>query len=182
MEFRYTSRPSPAIQGQDEGGRVIYAGTFSRTLAPSIRVAYLILPPPLVEVYRARFGHASATVSRFEQETLRRFLSLGGYSRHLRRVGHLYRSRRDALVHALEGWGEIQGADAGLHLLFTLPGREERELCAQARRAGFQVRGLSEYCMDALPRPGTLALGFAALPAQEAPQAVAELRRAFGET
>ncbi len=178
-EFRYASRPIPAMQGLDEGGRVIYVGTFSRTVAPSIRVAYLILPPALVEVYQAKFGHAAATVSRFEQEALRRFLASGAYSRHLRRVGNLYRRRRDALVSALADWGEIRGADAGLHLLFTLPGREERELVERAAGAGFRVRGLGEYCLQARPRPGTLVLGFAGLPEQEAPQAVAALRRAF---
>lgn len=180
VEFRYTSRPIPAIQGQDEGGRVIYAGTFSRTLAPSIRVAYLILPPALAERYQAKFGHAAATVSRFEQETLRRFLASGAYSRHLRRVGGLYRARRDALVSALESWGEVRGADAGLHLLFTLPGREERELVERAAAAGFRIRGLSEYCLRTTPRPGTLVLGFAGLPAEQAQAAVEALRQAMG--
>ncbi len=178
-EFRYASRPIPAMQGMDEGGRVIYMGTLSRTLAPSIRVAYLILPPDLLKAYRLRLGHAAATVSRFEQETLYRFLRSGGYSRHLRRMGNLYRKRRDALVAELEPWGEIRGAEAGLHLLFTLPGREEKELVARAARAGYRVRGLGEYCRDVRPRPGTLVLGFAGLPQEEAPAAVAALRRAF---
>lgn len=180
-EFRYSSRPIPAMQGLDKGGRVIYLGTFSRTVAPSIRVAYLILPPELLEVYRQRFGHAACTVSRFEQEALRRFLAAGNYSRHLRRVGNLYRQRREALVKALEGWGEVQGAAAGLHLLFTLPGRDDRELVAQAASAGYRVRGLREYCIRAVPRPGTLVLGFAGLAAEKAAGAVAELRTALGE-
>ena len=162
-EFRYASRPIPAMQGLDEGGRVIYVGTFSRTLAPSIRVAYLILPPELLKRYRDKFGHGAATVSRFEQEALRRFLASGSYSRHLRRVGNLYRQRRDALVAALSGWGEVRGSDAGLHLLFTLPGRREEELKRRAAEAGYRVRGLGEYCQRAVPRPGTLVLGFAGL-------------------
>lgn len=177
-EFRYASRPIPAMQGMDTEGRVIYVGTFSRTIAPSVRVAYLILPPGLVEDYRSRFGRASATVSRFEQETLRRFLVSGAYGRHLRRAGHLYRRRRDALVKALEGWGEIRGADAGLHLLFTLPGREERELVERAARAGCRVRGLEEFCVGEDPLPGTLVLGFAGLPEERAEEAVEKLKRA----
>lgn len=179
-EFRYTSRPIPAMQGMDTEGRVIYVGTFSRTIAPSIRVAYLILPPGLVGDYRERFGRASATVSRFEQETLRRFLISGAYGRHLRRVGRLYRRRRDALVSALEGWGELRGADAGLHLLLTLPGREEEDLVARAARAGYRVRALGEFCMGEDPLPGTLVLGFAGLPEEKAEKAVADLREAFG--
>lgn len=178
-EFRYASRPIPAMQGLDEGGRVIYVGTFSRTLAPSIRVAYLILPPGLLKLYRAKFGHGAATVSRFEQEALRRFLASGSYSRHLRRVGNLYRQRRDALVEALEDWGEVRGSDAGLHLLFTLPGRGEEELTRRAAEAGYRVRGLREYCQLAVPRPGTLVLGFAGLPGEKAPLAAADLRRSF---
>jgi len=178
-EFRYASRPIPAMQGLDRGGRVIYVGTFSRTLAPSIRVAYLILPPALLESYRARFGHAACTVSRFEQAALARFLASGAYSRHLRRVGQLYRRRRDALVSVLSPWGEVRGAEAGLHLLFTLPGREEGDLTERARRRGIRVRALAEYCAGADPRPGSLVLGFAGLPEGEAPQAAADLRRAL---
>ena len=167
------------MQGMDVGGRVLYVGTFSRTIAPSIRMAYLILPPELLEVYHNRFGHASATVSRFEQEALCRFLTSGAYGRHLRRVGNLYRRRRDALCAALSGWGEIRGAEAGLHLLFTLPGREESDLVARAAQAGYRVRGLGEYCMGPDPLPGTLALGFAGLPEERAAKAVEELKRAF---
>ncbi len=178
-EFRYASRPIPAMQGMDVGGRVLYVGTFSRTIAPSIRMAYLILPPELLEVYHNRFGHASATVSRFEQEALCRFLTSGAYGRHLRRVGNLYRRRRDALCAALSGWGEIRGAEAGLHLLFTLPGREESDLVARAAQAGYRVRGLGEYCMGPDPLPGTLTLGFAGLPEERAAKAVEELKRAF---
>lgn len=180
-EFRYSSRPIPAMQGLDERGRVIYVGTFSRTVAPSIRVAYMILPHDLLEVYRAKFGHAAATVSRFEQEALRRFLESGAYSRHLRRVGNLYRRRREALVSALSGRGTVGGGEAGLHLLFTLPGREEKDLVDRAARAGYRVRGLGEYCFRETPTPGTLVLGFAGLPEAEAPAAVADLKRAFEE-
>lgn len=180
-EFRYSSRPIPAMQGMDQRGRVIYMGTFSRTIAPSIRMAYLILPPGLLERYRAKFGHQSPTVSRFEQETLRRFLASGAYGRHLRRTGNLYRKRRDALVSALEGWGEVRGADAGLHLLFTLPGREEADLVARAAQAGYRVRGLGEYCLREKPLPGTLVLGFAGLPEERASEAVGELKRALEE-
>lgn len=180
-EFRYASRPIPAMQGMDVGGRVLYVGTFSRTIAPSVRVAYLILPPELLEVYHSKFRHASATVSRFEQEALCRFLTSGAYGRHLRRAGNLYRKRRDTLCTALEGWGELRGTEAGLHLLLTLPGREERDLVDRAAKAGYRVRGLGEYCIGEDPLPGTLVLGFAGLPEERAGRAVAELWRAFGE-
>jgi len=174
-EFRYASRPIPAMQGLDQGGRVIYLGTFSRTLAPAIRVAYLILPPELLERYQAKFGHAACTVSRFEQEALARFLASGAYSRHLRREGQLYRRRRDALASRLERWGEVSGADAGLHLLFTVPGADEARMVRRAAERGYRVRALGEYRICAPTPPGTLVLGFAGLPEERADQAVGDL-------
>ena len=94
-------------------------------------------------------------------------------------MGHLYRQRRDALVTALSGWGQVSGADAGLHLLFTLPGREEGDLVARAAAAGIRVRGLSQFSLSAPPRGGSLVLGFAGLPAAEAPGLVQRLRQAL---
>lgn len=182
-EFRYASRPIPAMQGMDAGGRVVYTGTFSRTLAPSIRAAYLILPEALLDVYRARFAHGASTVSRFEQRVLCRFLSSGQYGRHLRRAGSLYRARCTALTAALrEAFpeGRISGAGAGLHLLLTLPGRDEADLAARAAAAGYRVRTLGEYCRGPSPLPGSLVLGFAGLDAAAAPGAVRDLARAFG--
>ena len=181
-EFRYASRPIPALQGLDRRGRVVYVGTFSRSIAPSIRMAYLVLPPALLAVYREKFSYAASTVSRFEQEALRRFLVTGAYARHLRRMTGLYRGRRTALAEALGRLpgGTVWGGEAGLHLLFTLAGREEGELTAAAARAGYQVRGLSQYCRGVPPRPGTLVLGFAGLPEEEAPAAVAALASAWG--
>lgn len=162
-DFRYTSRPIPAIQGIGDGQRVIYLGTFSRTIAPAFRMAYMVLPPALLGEYRKKFGSAAATVSRIEQESFRRFLVTGAYSRHLRREGNVYRRRRDALVHLLEGKGIVRGAEAGLHLLFTVPGKSEEELIQAAAKAGYRVRGLSEYCQGEPPYEGTLVLGFAGL-------------------
>lgn len=182
-EFRYASRPIPAMQGMDTGGRVVYTGTFSRTLAPSIRAAYLILPESLLDVYKARFAHGASTVSRFEQQVLCRFLSSGQYGRHLRRAGSLYRARCAALTAALKDafpQGRVSGAGAGLHLLLTLPGRDENELAARAAAAGYRVRTLGEYCRGTSPMPGSLVLGFAGLDVSTAPRAVADLARAFG--
>ena len=183
-EFRYSSRPIPAMQGGDEGGRVVYTGTFSRSVAPSIRAAYLILPETLLETYQERFAPGASTVSRFEQWALAQFLSSGQYARHLRRMGGLYRARCAALTAALrEAFpaGRVSGNDAGLHLLLTLPGREEGAMVAAARRAGYRVHGLSEYSHGPSPLPGTLVLGFAGLEAAAATRAAEDLRRALEE-
>ena len=126
-EFRYASRPIPAMQGMDEGGRVIYVGTFSRTIAPSIRVAYLILPPQLLEVYRAKFGHASATVSRFEQEALSVYPAGAGGIRPGRAGGK----------------GRLPGPGAGgiRHGPLSPAGNAGSGLCGPAGRKGGKGRG-----------------------------------------
>ena len=100
-EFRYASRPIPAMQGMDPEGRVIYIGTFSRSIAPGIRAAYLVLPEALLPVYGERFGFAASTVSRFEQQTLRLFLEQGLYGRHLRRMTLHYRKKQQLLTQEL---------------------------------------------------------------------------------
>ena len=103
-EFRWSSRPIPAMQGMDRAGRVVYLGTFSRSIAPAIRAAYLILPPGLLERYRHTFSHGACAVSRFEQESLRRFLTQGLYGRHLRRTGNLYRKKCALFAGALSAY------------------------------------------------------------------------------
>ena len=180
-EFRYTSRPIPALQGLDNQGRVIYFGTFSRSIAPSIRVAYLILPPILLERYRQRFPHAASTVSRFEQEALRRFLSGGQYAGHLRRVGNLYRRRCTQLTNALLQipGAHISGADAGLHFLFSLPRLTEQELVRRAAEYHVRVHGLSDYCHGPCPQPSTLVLGYAGMEERALLAAAGRLRDAY---
>lgn len=181
-EFRTASRPIPAMQGVDRGNRVIYLGTFSRSIAPSIRAAYLILPPALLERYRADFAHGASTMSRYEQRVLEEFLRSGQYVRHLRRTGTLYRAREAALIAALRAHlpeGEIFGDGGGLHLLLTLPGRDEAELVRRGQSAGYELHGRGEYCHAASYPGAALVLGFAGLDAARADAAVAELRAAF---
>ena len=181
-EFRYSTHPIPALQGLDKQGRVVYLGTFSRSIAPSIRVAYLILPPLLLERYYRMFPRASCTVSRFEQEALRRFLSQGGYTAHLRRMNNLYRRRLSSVTAALSNAfsdASISGAEAGLHFLFTLPRFSEEELRARAANHGVLVHGLSEYCREACPHPSTLVLGFAGLDETAVHGAIRQLKTAW---
>ena len=164
-EFRYTSRTIPALQGMDATGCVIYLGTFSRSLAPAIRAAYMVLPPPLLERYRELPGYRRSTVSRYEQAVLTRFLAEGYYSRYLHRVGNLYRGRRAALVAALEEIPEvtITGSGGGLHFLLTHSRLSEEELLARAGAEGIILRGLSAYCRECVPQPSTLVVGYGGL-------------------
>ncbi|MCI9309097.1 MAG: PLP-dependent aminotransferase family protein, partial [Oscillospiraceae bacterium] len=175
------SRPIPAMQGLDRAGRVVYLGTFSRSIAPAIRAAYLILPPELLERCRRTFSHGACAVSRFEQESLRRFIAQGLYGRHLRRTGNLYRKKCALFTGALaEIPGvEISGADAGLHFLLTLPRYTEEELVERAAARSVRVHPLSRYCHLLPPKPSTVVLGFAGLSEEELARAAGSLKEAW---
>lgn len=147
-EFRFTGRPVPALQTLDQQGRVIYLGTFSKSIAPSIRISYLVLPEQLTDRYLTRLGYMSSTVSRIEQATLARFIENGHMDRHLNRMRKLYRERRDSLLHAIGRWpfGReiiISGIDSGLHLLLTLQSQPRADrLIEAARSAGIRLNGI----------------------------------------
>ena len=181
-EFRYSSRPIPALQGLG-GDRVIYAGTFSRTIAPSIRVAYMVLPEALLARYRAEYAASASPVSRFEQQTLARFLREGFYARHLRRVGSLYRARCAALTAALSAIDGVSvlANDAGLHVLITHARLSEGELIARAASRGIRLSGLSGYCHQAAPAPSTVVCGFAGLTDAQVPELAALLAQAWAD-
>jgi len=180
-EFRYSGRPIPALQGMDANGRVIYVGTFSRSLAPSIRVAYLVLPGELLERYRALFGHRLQTVSRYEQAVMARFLAEGFYARYLRRVGNLYRRRRAVLLPALEAIPgvRLEGTEGGLHFLLRCDRLSEPELLQRALDEGVALRGLSAYCFRQAPPPSTLVVGYGGLRDEKIAEAAERLRRAW---
>ena len=181
-EFRYASRPIPALQGLDRAGRVVYMGTFSRSIAPAIRAAYLILPPGLLERYRHTFSHGACAVSRFEQESLRRFIAQGLYGRHLRRTGNLYRKKCALFTGALSAipGASVSGAGAGLHFLLTLPRYSEEELTARAAEKSVRVYPLSRYCHTVPPKPSTVVLGFAGLSEDQLRRAAELLGEAWG--
>lgn len=186
-EFRFDRKPVPSLQGLDREGRVVYLGTFSRSLAPSIRAAYMVLPPSLLARYQTLFGDYSSTVSRFEQHTIARFIEEGHLARHLARLRVAYRTRRDALVTGLaSALGrdriELRGAHTGLHLLLTVRGAlSEAELVDTARAAGVRLTGLSRYYAaerESCP-PSTVVLGYSALREPEIERACRLLGQAW---
>ena len=188
-EFRFDMRPIPSLQGMaGQSGPVIYLCTFSKSLAPSIRIACMVLPPRLLERYRAVFGSYANTVSRFEQQTLRRFLTEGYFVRHLARLRLAYKGRMERLAAALEeAFGReritLRGRHTGLHLLLTLAdGPGEAAMVARAAEQGVRLRGLSEYYMErreACPAD-TVILGYASLDDGDIPSLAAALGRAWG--
>ena len=189
-EFRFDMRPIPSLQGMaGKKGPVVYLCTFSKSLAPSIRIACMVLPPQLLARYRETFGSYANTVSRFEQQTLRRFLTEGYFTRHLARMRNTYKSRMTRLANALEeAFGcdrtEVRGRHTGLHLLLTLrDGPGEEKMILAAAEQGVRLRGLSEYYMEgsaACPE-NTVVLGYASLSDEAIENVVAALKTAWDQ-
>ena len=150
-EFRFDAHPKPTMQSLDSCGRVIYMNTFSKSLAPSIRISYMVLPPELMEKFRRELGFYSCTVSSFEQYTLARFLSRGYFEKHINRMRKYYKMRRNQVVSALNQcpFAEkltIHEEDAGLHFLLKVDtSMTDRELTAYCENRGIRVRSLSSY-------------------------------------
>lgn len=188
-EFRFDMRPLPSLQGMaGREGRVVYLCTFSKSLAPSIRIGCMVLPRELLEKYRTAFGAYSNTVSRFEQQTLRRFLEGGYFTRHLARMRGAYKNRMEHLAAALEeGFGKdrilLAGRHTGLHLLLTLvDGPGEAAMEASALAHGVKVKGLRAYYMERkdLCPDNSVILGYASLRDGEIAELVDALRKAWG--
>lgn len=166
-EFRYKGRPIPALQGSDREGRVIYLGTFSRAVAPAIRVGYMVLPETLRETVRSRFSYYACTVSRIDQSILTAFMKGGYFERHLNKMRKLYRTRHDTLLRALRRYPRqvsVRGENAGLHIVAEFLREESEEtLLLRAAELGIRLRGLSQYYLTGAPERPTVLLGFANL-------------------
>jgi GntR family transcriptional regulator/MocR family aminotransferase len=185
-EFRYQGRPLPALKSLDRGDRVLYVGTFSKVLAPGLRVGYLVVPASLVE----RFADAAALLQPppavLIQATIATFLEQGLLARHIRRMRQLYAERRAALAEAL---GEhvrpalgIELRPGGMHLLARLPrGTDDVKLVARLARQGIAPTPLSVCGVEAPCFPGLL-IGFANVDVKKAAEAARRLAAALGGT
>ena len=118
-EFRYRGKPIPSLQSSDEKGKVIYIGTFSKAIAPAIRVSYMVLPGDLLDIYRRDCSFYSCTVSRIDQRILNEFIRDGYFERHLNKMRMRYRAKHDLLLAGLEPFKKqfvISGEDADVEL------------------------------------------------------------------
>ena len=150
-EFRFNAHPMPALHTLDGGGKVIYLNTFSKTLAPSIRISYMVLPGFLMEKFRRTLGFYSCTVPSFEQYTLERFISRGHFEKHINRMRKHYKSIRNRVLTAITGCKyadhfTILEENAGLHFLLQvdLP-LTDAQLTQTCRKLGLRVAPLSSY-------------------------------------
>ena len=149
-EFRFRGRPKPTLQSMDSG-RVIYMNTFSKTIAPSIRISYMVLPPALMASFRDKLGFYDCTVPSFEQYTLARFLDRGYFEKHINRMRRFYQSRRNRVISLLEVCPAadrltIQEQDAGLHFLLRVDTEKtDGELIAYLAEKGIRAQTLSGF-------------------------------------
>ena len=177
-EFLYDHQPTPALQGLDEQGRVVYIGTFSKSLFPSVRLAYMVLPEalvaPLVTARTIVDGHPSQPM----QAVAADFMDQGHFAAHLRLMRQLYRSRRDALLQALHThlpWAAPLDSRGGLQMAVRLTEGSERQQTRRALARGIATPSLSELYHAAPPIAGWR-LGFAAIPPEVIESAVRALR------
>ncbi|MBM7587524.1 GntR family transcriptional regulator/MocR family aminotransferase [Bacillus pakistanensis] len=149
-EYRYKGKPIPSLQGLDTNGRVIYLGTFSKSLIPSIRISYMVLPPSLIQKYQDRFTIYKQTVSRLHQDTLFRFMNEGHWQRHLNKMRTLYRKKQKSLMtaihHNFRGQVNVIGEKSGLHIVLEIKKNlSEEELIKRAIKVGVKVYPISIY-------------------------------------
>lgn len=163
-EFRYGGQPLESLQGLDREGRVIYIGTFSRTIFSALRIGYLVIPKNLVAAFAAAKWLCDRHTATLEQQTLAEFISNGMYERYLRRVRRRNAARRDALLDAIRTHlgdrVEVSGDGAGAHIVLW-PRRRVREeaLVAEAAARGVGIYGISPYFQKQPLRPGIM-LGY----------------------
>ena len=186
-ELRFTGKPLPTLQSIDGAGSVIYMNTFSQTISPSMRLAYMALPEGLMERWRRELGFYSCAVPALEQQVLARFLAGGEYERHVSRLRKEYRARRAEVLDAFRcapfaGRIEIDERGSGLHFLLRLhTDVADGELRWRAEGLGVRLGFLSDYC--AAPRPEaehTLVVSYAGLGRGRTDEAVRALAEVFG--
>ena len=166
-EFRYEGQPLESLQGLDRAGRVLYIGTFSRTVFSALRIGYLIAPRKLVPAFTAAKWLSDRHTSTLEQHTLAQFIASGMYERYLRRVRRRNAARRKTLLDSIRKHlgdrVEVSGDGAGAHLVLWLRNRiSEESVIAEAARRGVRVYGISPYFLRRPPRSGIM-LGYSRL-------------------
>ena len=184
-EFRYIGKPIPALQGMDQNEKVIYLSTFTKSLMPSLRVAYFVLPPALLTSYQEIFSYYSATVPRFDQHILANFMKEGHFSKHLNRMRKIYRKKHDKLTHTLAGFYpsiSIRGDHAGMHILISVPlDKSEHELKQLANENGIAIYPVSDYLLKPIEydQP-TFLLGFGGITQEGIEPAIHKLMNCWG--
>lgn len=184
-EFRFSGRPIPSLYSIDNGENVIYFGTFTQSLCPSLRISYMLLPDGLMKKYSDELSFYSSTVPSFEQYTLLKFMKEGYFERHLNRMRTIYKNRRDAFTTSLKQTSigsktTVLGNNAGLSLLIKVDGMTERELIEKAKVNGIGISGLSSHYIDGTKAPeGIVIIGYNSLNLTEIGEVVKLLEKSW---
>jgi GntR family transcriptional regulator/MocR family aminotransferase len=180
-EYRYDRAAVGALQGLDPD-RVIYAGSVSKTLAPALRIGWLVLPPSLLPAVSGEKLLSDRGTARIEQHALADFLGRGELDRHLRRMRSRYRGRRDVLVEALAAVlpeVTVGGVAAGLHVTVgLLDGYDEEAIRAEAHLRGVELETIGDYRPKDRPAPRGLLIGYGRIPEAAIPAGIDELAAA----
>lgn len=176
-EFRYNGKRIPSLQSMDQSEKVIYLGSFSKTLIPSLRISYMMLPKNLLQLYKGKFSFYQCAVSRMDQHILAKFMKEGHFGRHLNRMRTLYQRKRDIVLQILKPYEnkiKVIGAQSGLHIVLQITnGMSEKQLIERAKQKRIEIYPLSRYAIQQKESTSTqLILGFAGIPEKELKQSL----------
>ena len=184
-EFCHRGRPPPTLKSIDVAGRVIYVGTFSKTLFPALRLGYLVVPPGLVPVFEKLMSAFAPGVPSNPQAVLADFMDEGHFAAHIRRMRKLYSERHDALLDAararLAGALDVMPTETGLHTIARLAdGFDETDVTERAWARSVTVVPLSRFCLEPVAERG-LVLGFSGVRVEEIAKGVGVLADVFDD-
>lgn len=182
-EFRMVGHPIPALQNIDVQDKTIYINSFSKTLASTVRIGYMILPKPLAKKFQEEFSFYTCTISNLEQYTLAKFIDEGHYEKHINRMRNIYRRRRDILLETIRKSGlrnriEISEQDAGLHFILKVDtALSDEEFCRNALEKGVRLSALSDYYTLAKPSQHEFVINYSSVPEAKMKQAIRQLEK-----
>lgn len=184
-EFRYSGKPIPSLESMDNAEKVIYLGSFSKSLIPSLRISYMILPKRLTQQYKNKFSFYQCAVPRMDQHILAKFMESGDFGRHLNRMRKVYRRKRDITIDVLKPYQDIRiiGAQSGLHIVLEVTnGMNEKELVQRTINNNIEIYPLSRYALGKKKKtPPQMVLGFAGIPEYELERAIKQLLKSWKE-
>lgn len=186
-EFRFSGNPIPALKGLDTTGRVIYMNSFSKSIAPSLRISFMVLPDQLMRLYQDSYAYFTCSVPMVTQMVLSTFIQSKAYERHLNRMKNLYKSKRDFLIEQLKSSSfgafiDIIGEEAGLHFLIKIKHDTAiKKLIKEAKKVSVRVYGIHEYRLNkrASKDDQLIVVGYAHMSDDDFVQAVKRLEKAW---
>ncbi|GAF64622.1 transcriptional regulator [Bacillus sp. TS-2] len=184
-EFRYSGKTIPSLHSMDRSEKVIYLGSFSKSLMPSARISYMVLPNTLLHSYQEQFNYFHQTVSRIDQVVLAEFMKNGDFEKHLNRMKKIYRRKLERVKSILKPYEQdltIVGEQSGLHIVLVVHnGLTEKELIDKAKEKNLKIYPLSSYSMkNSSTTPPKFVIGFASIQEEKLEVAFHSLLTAWG--